>query len=209
MRRTVHGAIAVLILGVGSGVGSARAGAQSQELIRGYLGGGVSAPIGSLGNYVDPGYNILLGVSWRAPFSGASVRVDAMFAEFTQTSGLASSYTQMVSGNLNGQYLFALGALAPYVFGGPGYYFLRGDNIAAVAWPRPTTNRPPYQSSHFGIDGGAGVRYQFRVVSVFLEGRDDLVFIGHAQRQYVPFTAGISLPYPWGQLGVSGVQIGP
>jgi hypothetical protein len=188
------------------GVVSARAGAQ--ELIRGYLGGGVSAPIGSLGNYVDPGYNILLGISARVPFSGVSVRLDAMFAEFTQAKGV-SSYTQMVSGNVNGQYLFGLGAVSPYVFAGPGYYFLRGDNIAALAWPRPTTNLPPYQSSHFGVDAGAGVRYRFKVVSVFLEGRDDLVFAGHAQRQYLPITAGVSLPYPWGQLGTSGVQIGP
>jgi hypothetical protein len=195
------GAAAVLVA-----VGGTRA--DAQELIRGYLGGGVSAPLGSLGNYVSPGYNILLGISARAPFTGASVRFDAMFAEFTQSNG-PSSYTQMVSGNVNGQYLFSLGSLSPYVFGGPGYYFLRGDNIAAVAWPRPTTNLPPYQSSHFGVDAGAGVRYRFAVLSVFLEGRDDLVFAGHAQRQYVPFTAGVSLPYPWGQLGVSGVQIGP
>lgn len=176
---------------------------QGQELIRGYFGGGVSVPVGSLGASATTGYNFLLGVSWRAPFSHTSLRFDAMFSEFTQRTGFPS-YAQMASGNLNGQYMFGLGPLAPYVFGGPGYYFLRGDNAWALAVPLPTTERTPYQSSHFGVDAGAGVRYRLAYFSVFVEGRDNLVFSAHAQRMYVPVTAGISIPYPWGEVG-SGI----
>jgi hypothetical protein len=182
--------------------------ARSQELIRGYFGGGVSNPVGSLAGSAKTGYDFLLGVSWRAPFAQTSVRVDGMFSEFTQRTGVPS-YAQMASGNLNGQYLFGLGTLAPYVFGGPGYYFLRGDNAAALAVQRPTTERPPYQSSHFGVDAGAGVRYRLAYLSVFLEGRDNLVFAGHAERHYVPVTAGVSIPYPWGEPGTTGVPTEP
>jgi hypothetical protein len=180
---------------------------QGQELIRGYLGGGVSAPVGSLAASTKAGYDFLLGVSWRAPFQRTSLRFDAMFSEFTQHMG-APAYAQMASGNVNVQYMFGLGPLAPYVFGGPGYYFLRGDNAAALAVPLPTTESTPYQSSHFGVDAGAGVRYKLTYFSLFLEGRDNLVFASHSERQYVPVTAGISIPYPWGELG-SGIPTEP
>jgi hypothetical protein len=194
------------LAGLALAIGSAPA--RGQELIRGYFGGGVSVPVGSLAADAKTGYDFLLGVSWRAPFTHTSLRFDAMFSEFTQRAG-APAYAQMASGNVNGQYQFGLGPIAPYVFGGPGYYFLRGDNAAALAVPLPTTQGLPYQNSHFGVDAGAGVRYRLAYLSVFLEGRDNLVFSSRSERNYVPVTAGVSIPYPWGEPGTTGVPAEP
>ena len=178
--------------------------AEAQELIRGYLGGGVSVPVGSLANDAKTGYDFLLGISARAPFMHTSLRLDAMFSEFTQQRG-NPGYAQMVSANLNPQYTFDLGPLSPYVFAGPGYYFLRGNLAPALAVQLPTKDRIPYQNSHFGADAGLGVRYRLAYLSVFLEGRDHLVFASRAQRNYVPITAGVSVPYPWGESATTGV----
>jgi hypothetical protein len=188
-------------------VAIASAPVRGQELIRGYIGGGVSQPVGSLAGSAKTGYDFLLGISARAPFQRTSLRLDAMFSEFTQRTG-EPAYAQVASANVNAQYAFGLGTVAPYVFAGPGYYFLRGDNAAALAVPLPTTEGTPYQSSHFGVDAGAGVRYRLAYFSVFLEGRDNLVFSAHAQRMFVPVTAGVSIPYPWGELG-TGIPTGP
>jgi hypothetical protein len=176
----------------------------AQEIIRGYFGGGVSAPIGSLAGDAKVGYNFLAGVSVRAPFYHTSLRLDGMFSEFTQRHG-DPGYAQVASGNLNAQYNFLLGPLSPYVFAGPGYYFLRGDLASALAVPLPTRSAPPYQSSHFGVDAGVGVRYRLEYLSVFLEGRDQFVFVARAQRSFVPVTAGVSIPYPWGEPGTARV----
>jgi hypothetical protein len=178
--------------------------AAGQELIRGYFGAGTSAPLGSLADDAKVGYNFLLGVSARAPFYRTSLRFDAMFTELTQQRGFPG-YAQFVSGNLNAQYTFADWPLAPYLFAGPGYYFLRGDLAPALGVVLPTTLSSPYQSSHFGVDAGVGMRYRLQYLSVFLEGRDNLVFVGKSQRTYVPVTAGVSIPYPWGEPGTTGV----
>jgi hypothetical protein len=177
---------------------------RAQEIIRGYFGGGVSVPVGSLAADAKVGYNFLAGISVRAPFYHTSLRLDGMFSEFTQQHG-DHGYAQMASGNLNAQYTFWLGPLAPYVFGGPGYYYLRGDLAPALAVPLPTKSAPPYQSSHFGADAGIGVRYRLEYLSVFLEGRDNFVFVSKAQRSYLPVTAGVSIPYPWGEPGTARV----
>jgi hypothetical protein len=185
-------------------IGASPARANAQEVIRGYFGGGVTAPVGSLANDTKSGYNFLVGISARAPFYHTSLRLDGMFSEFTQRHG-DPGYAQFVSGNINVQYTYSLGPLSPYVFGGPGYYFLRGDLAPALAVPLPTKDGTPFQSSHFGVDGGVGIRYRLAYLSVFLEGRDNLVFAGHAQRMYVPVTAGVSIPYPWGEPGTAQV----
>ncbi len=190
--------VAALLVG-----GAARA-AGSQELIRGYLGGGVVEPIGTLAGAARGGYNILLGIAARAPFTRLSFRLDGMFSELTQSHG-ASAYAQFASGNLNVQYTLIAGPLAPYVFAGPGYYFLRGDNVAALGVSEPAGN-PPFQSSHFGFDGGLGVRYRLRSFSLFLEARDQFVLVSGSERSYVPVTAGISVPYPWGEPGTTGIR---
>ena len=178
--------------------------AHGQELIRGYFGGGVSAPIGSLAGDAKTGYDFLLGISARAPFTRTSLRVDGMFSEFTQRRG-QPGYAQFVSGSVNAQYTVAEWPFAPYVFAGPGYYFLRGNLAPALGVPLPTTEGTPYQSSHFGVDAGVGVRYKLTYLSVFLEGRDDFVFVSRSQRSFVPVTAGVSIPYPWGEPGTTGV----
>jgi len=183
--------------------GAARA-ASAQELLRGYLGGGVTEPIGSLAGSTRGGYNILLGVAARAPFTRLSLRLDGMFSELTQAHH-APAYAQFASGNLNVQYTLIAGPLAPYLFAGPGYYFFRGDNVAALG-VAPNSGNPPFQSSHFGADGGLGVRYRLRRFSLFLEARDEFVLLSGSERTYLPVTAGISVPYPWGEPGTSGVR---
>lgn len=182
--------------------------AEGQEIIRGYLGGGVSVPVGPLATSATPAYNILLGVAVRQPFSHLALRMDGMFAEFTAPKG-DSGYAQFFSFNLNPQYTFAYGPIAPYVFGGPGYYYFRGTQAQALVVSSPATMPQPYSSSHFGIDAGAGVRGKLTYFSIFLEARDHLMFAGHERRSYVPITAGISLPYPWGEYAGEGVPPPP
>ena len=189
---------------VAGGAAVSAAPAEGQELIRGYFGGGVTVPDGSLADDAKVGYNFLLGISARAPFTRTSLRLDGMFSEFTQRHG-EPAYAQMVSGNLNVQYALTEAPFSPYIFAGPGYYFFRGDLVSALGVPQPTTGNPPFQSSHFGVDAGLGVRYRLAYLSVFLEGRDQFVFNAHADRSYVPVTAGVSIPYPWGEPGTTGV----
>jgi hypothetical protein len=179
-----------------------------QEIIRGYLGGGVTAPVGPLAASSNPGYNILIGVSVRPALIHLGLRADAMFSEFT-ASGRDSGYSQFISFNLNPIFTFANGPIAPYIFGGPGYYFFRGTQAQALNVTLPTTQGTPYTSSHFGVDAGAGVRGRLTYFSLFLEARDQYVFVGRTQRSYVPVTAGISLPYPWGEFAPEGGIPGP
>lgn len=165
------------------------------------LGGGPSFQFGQLKtNTATPGFNGLIGVDAHAPFVPVSLRVEGLFDEYDHTSGyLGARQVWAISGNAI--YSFPspgrLFGLIPYVLAGGGYYHT-SENIRQNLLSPPTV--PTVTGAHFGLDGGAGLRYRlFGVgpsigIGIFAETRYLYYFGPHANAGMLPIIFGVSFP---------------
>ena len=141
--------------------------------------GGLSLPIGDLGDGFDSGYNITGNVYFRPAASSLTFRADLGYDSFG---------AKAVNGNLNllsvtGNVMFPMGTAAeggirPYVIAGGGLYrtsFEGGD-----------------AESDLGVNVGGGLEFNLSGFTTFAEARFVNVFgEGDFNARYIPITFGI------------------
>ncbi len=166
---------------------------------------GPSFPFGRLAtNAGSVGFNGLIGIDVRAPFTPVSLRVDGLYNEYDHTSSELGA-RQIWAISANAIYSFPVYLVTPYVMAGAGYYHTY-DNIRPTPPPCPpnvnctTPNTPTVSGSHFGIDGGAGLRGRlFGVgpgigIGLFAEVRYQYYFGPHTGASMLPIIFGVTFP---------------
>jgi outer membrane protein with beta-barrel domain len=157
------------------------------------LGGGPSFPFGhAKTNASSLGFDALVGAIAHAPFLPLSLRIDGAYNEYDHTSGESGArQIWAVSGNV--MYLFPMFPVTPYVIAGAGWYHT-SENLR-----HPDQTVPTLAATHFGIDGGAGVRRRlFGVgpglgIGVFAEIRYQHYF-GSRSGSMLPIVVGVNFP---------------
>jgi Outer membrane protein beta-barrel domain len=163
------------------------------------LGGGPSFQFGQLKtNTATPGFNALVAAHYHQPFVPFSVRVEGLYDEYDHTSNyLGARQIWAISGNALYSFPSVPPGIVPYVLAGGGYYHT-SENLRVDAKPPQTV--PTVTASHFGLDGGAGVRYRlFGIgpgigIGIFAEARYLYYFGPHANASMLPVIFGVSFP---------------
>lgn len=169
----------------------ALASAQDSKPISVGVMGGISLPMGNLGDAVESGYNITGSVYLRPGASRLSFRGDVGYDSF---KGKGSN--NIVDVNLNvlsltGNVLFPLGTavaeggIRPYLIGGGGLY--RTSSEASVAGVSGSSG----SSNDLGIGVGGGVEFRLAGFSTFAEARFVNVCGDGDSTRWIPVTFGI------------------
>lgn len=144
---------------------------------------GPSAPVGSLGDIADIGYNISLGLNMGARALPVGLRLEGGYNSFGLTGSNAN--VRILSGT--GNAIFNVGPTrdAPYLIAGLGIYNRSfGANSAFLGENRTVV----------GINGGGGLRFPLTGINTFFEARYH-VMLGTARDgtnyQFIPITFGI------------------
>jgi hypothetical protein len=104
-----------------------------------------------------------------------------------------------ISGNAIYSLPNSLQGITPYAIAGGGYYHT-SENLRIRVATGPSPTLPTLTAAHFGIDGGAGVRYRlFGVgpgigIGIFAEARYLYYFGSHANASMLPLIFGITFP---------------
>lgn len=167
------------------------------------LGTGPSFQFGQLKtNTATPGFNGLIGLDYKAPLFPLGVRLEGLFDEYDHTrTYLGARQIWAVSGNVVWSFpsLGVLPGLTPYALGGGGYYHT-SENLRVKATVGPSETVPTLTGAHFGLDGGAGLRYRlFGVgpgigIGIFGEARYLYYFGPHANAAMLPLVFGVNFP---------------
>ena len=152
------------------------------------IAGGLSAPVGNLGNAADIGYNVAVGLNFGAPVAPIGLRLEGAYNGFNfKSSGNGSNNGSDRIGNATANLVFNLSRLpdSPYLIGGLGYYHEQfTDRFGGDA-----------SRNAAGVNGGAGLRFPLSGLSTFVEARYHLMFSstqGAPTTQFIPITFGIS-----------------
>lgn len=151
------------------------------------IAGGLSAPVNSLADRVDAGYNLAGALSFGAPLIPAGIRVEAAYNGFNGQSRTLTTYanTQIISGTVNATLALGPTGASPYLIGGVGAYNRRFSADAGTGSDRTTG----------GFNVGAGFRFPLGTMSTFVEARYHQM-LGNpgdfTDYRYVPVTFGIS-----------------
>lgn len=153
--------------------------------------GGLSLPMGSLGDLYDSGYN-LTGSVYLKPQSGRySFRGDVGYDRFEAKGGSNLAGLNFSILSFAGNVVLPLGAsggdgsIQPYVLGGGGIY--RGTTSADAELGGGSSS-----DSNVGITVGGGVEFKLAGFSTFAEAKFTNVF-GDASftPRYIPLTFGV------------------
>jgi opacity protein-like surface antigen len=156
--------------------------------------GGATVPVGNLGDRSNTGWNAggLLDVG--LPFFPISFRLDVTWQQLgTKTlPNLSQFKNRFIAGTANVLYTF--NPMAPtkfYLIGGIGGY---NHRVEATPPPAPGGGGPTTTNSEtkFGINAGAGLRFQFTGFSTFVEARWHDVFTTGPSSQFFPINVGIT-----------------
>jgi hypothetical protein len=147
------------------------------------LAAGLNAPVGTLGDLTDIGYNAAAGLNVGAPLLPVGLRFEGAYNGLQiKNSG---GDVRIISGTANAIFNVGTTKDAPYLITGLGVYNRR-----------LTVN--PFGSSRdktvVGINGGGGLRFPLVGITTFLEARYH-VMLGDkndaANYQFIPITFGI------------------
>ena len=155
--------------------------------------GGLTAPVGDLGDGAETGYHAQLTLAGRAPMMGGSTfRIDGLYAGMGGKDGGAD--VKLWSVNLNIVFTAAMdrGGVRPYVLGGVGYYNTKLDAGIAESEARNSV----------GFNGGGGLEFDLgQGLGAFLEVRyhhvldafERPLLLGSEKSaaQFVPVTIGL------------------
>lgn len=147
------------------------------------VSGGLNAPVGTLGDIADLGYNVAAGIN----LGGTTVPVGLRFEGAYNGLGLknTSGDVRIISGTANA--IFNVGTIrdAPYVMAGLGAYNRQVSLGSLVNSDSKTV---------VGINVGGGLRFPLVGLSTFFEARYHLM-LGKsneaANYQFIPITFGI------------------
>lgn len=149
------------------------------------IGGGVTIPVGKLGDLQNTGYSALVTLALGSPDFPIGVRIDGIYNNLTHATPAptASAGDLRVAGALlNLVYAFPGTYAKPYVLAGAGWYGSKIDTTGA----KPQNN--------LGFNGGAGITFGFGPAAAFLEARYHSISRTVAKGgvfQFVPITFGL------------------
>ena len=165
--------------------------ASAQEVVRPFsfgVSGGLSLPMGDLGDGYDAGYNITGHIMYRpAAFTNLSFRGDVNFDRFGSKS-FDDVSTRFLGGTINAVYAFPQatpGVVRPYVLGGVGVQ--NGKSSGTVAGVNLDDSD---SATDLHVQGGAGVNFQLSGFTTFVEAKYVNVFGDPNSFSYIPITFG-------------------
>jgi opacity protein-like surface antigen len=151
--------------------------------------GGLSVPVGDLGDGFDSGYNITGSVYLRPGTGRLSFRGDVGYESFGSkgSNSLVSADLNVLS--VTGNVLFPIGTAAeggirPYLIGGGGLYRTSVDVESVVG-------NDSNSSNDLGIAVGGGLEFRLAGFSTFAEARFVNVFGDGNSSRWIPITFGI------------------
>lgn len=154
------------------------------------VSGGLSVPMSDLGDAVNSGYNVNLGLAFGAPFLPVGARIEGSFSSFdgkgdTFIGGNSGTTTRIASATANAVLNLGASGAAPYLIGGLGIYNRRFSADATNASDSRTTA---------GVNIGGGIRFPLSGLSTFLEARYH-VMLGNQNEatnlQFIPISFGV------------------
>lgn len=153
------------------------------------LGAGPSFAVGEAGDEMGTGFNAQATAEFSIPLLPVGLRADALFQQFPGggvIGGEEFGTQQQFAGTLNAVAGLPLLVAQPYITGGVGIYsgdFLDWHDDHFGPSEDPTTN--------FGLNAGAGVRFNLLMFSAFAEARLHHVLTEGRAQQSVPVTIGV------------------
>lgn len=150
------------------------------------IAGGLSIPVGTLGDATDIGYAASAGFNLGTPIAPVGARLEGGFASMSTTRG--SGDVRILSGTANAIFNISPSREAPYLIAGLGAYNRRAST--SVGSLSASDSR-----TVVGINGGAGLRFPLTGLSTYFEARYH-VLLGKADEgtnyQFIPITFGIT-----------------
>jgi hypothetical protein len=150
------------------------------------VAGGLSIPVGTLGDVTDIGYAASAGLNLGAPIVPVGARLEGTFASMGTTRG--SGDVRIIAGTANAIFNISPSREAPYVIAGLGAYNRRSSTTLGTL--TATDSR-----TVVGINGGAGLRFPLTGLSTYFEARYHLM-LGKADEgtnySFIPITFGIT-----------------
>ena len=151
------------------------------------VSGGLSLPVGDLGDGVDAGYNITGHVAYKpASFTNLSFRGDVSFDRWGVKSNNDANF-RALGVSANAVYSFPQttpGVVRPYVLGGVGFY----NSKASVSSGNSSVDVG--SDSNLGVQAGAGINFQLSGFSTFVEAKFVNVFTEGNSSTWIPITFG-------------------
>ena len=161
--------------------------ADGQGLIALGVGGGLSKPVGSLGDVANTGYRALGTLAIGVPLVPVGLRIDGSYDRFGYQRtliGAAGSETgsqSVLAGTVNATLrLSPLPVVTPYAIAGLGPYHTSCSGPATCE-----------SATHVGYNAGVGVRFGAVLIHGFAEVRYHYVSMPGGSVQYVPVTVGL------------------
>lgn len=181
--------------------------------------GGATVPVSDMSNIAKTGWNAGVLVEAGVPLFPWGLRLDAAWNQLGEKDiGGATVKNRIIDGTLDVTYSFGgLSTTKFYLIGGLGVYNMKTDVDANVdfladvsaqvnqsdgaAFERPIA--PPSRQfvdfgdesnsqTKFGLNAGAGFRFQLTGFSTFVEARWHTIFTEGSNSQMVPITVGIT-----------------
>jgi opacity protein-like surface antigen len=192
MKRTI---ISVAILGltaITSSSALAQAAAPSRPVQFGVMGG-VSIPVSDFSDGAKTGWNAGALLNFGMANSPLGFRVDGQWHEFKAKGDIGAKF-RVIDGTAD--VVFNFGGVSPlkvYLIGGGGVYnFHTSFDDSSLSSDSETK---------FGLNGGAGVKFQLGSLATFVEGRYHYVFLhgsdfennsSNPKLQMIPISVGIT-----------------
>lgn len=150
-----------------------------------YLGGGLTIPLSTYGEYANTGYMVSGGLGMPLGDQGLSIVGEAFFGQ-NNHSDTEGDFTNPwgFMGGIEYDFAGAEATQSPYVFGGVGIFVHRygSDQFESSS------------SSGLGLLGGAGYFFPLGVINGYVEGRLQHASIDSENTTFVGVIAGISIP---------------
>lgn len=217
-----HGIWRSAVVGVILAAGSAPLSAQVlvTRPVRYGVAGGATLPVSDLKNGSATGWHAGALIDVGVPLFPWGLRVDAMWNQLGEKeTDLVSVKNRIIDGTLNAVYSFGgLSATKFYLIGGVGIYNVRTEVEVSAFTPNvaPSTqnaqlNAPAFSrrvvppslqlidgsdgsgsQTKFGVNAGAGFRFQFTGFSTFIEARWHTILTNGDNAQMVPISVGVA-----------------
>jgi hypothetical protein len=147
------------------------------------ISGGLSAPVSTLGDAANLGYNLAAGLGFGGTILPIGARLEVGYNSFGFKNG--GGDTRIVTATANAIYNISHTADAPYLIGGLGYYNRAFTN----------TGFPTNDANALGVNVGGGLRFPLTGFSTYFEARFHAM-LGDQQNggtyKFIPITVGIS-----------------
>jgi opacity protein-like surface antigen len=158
--------------------------------------GGATVPIGNLSNFANTGWNAGVLLDVGLPLVPIGFRLDATWQQLDTKRFAVGAPELPIGGEVKNRFiagtanvLYTFNSMAPtkfYLIGGVGGYGVRKETLPSSG-PNLT-----FTETKFGINAGAGFRFQLTGFSTFIEARWHDVFTTGPSSQFIPINVGIT-----------------